>query len=138
MVDQPIENAGPSEGTPMVKTQPSGSDILAGISVDQANYLLTLSAPAAGSDQIRQFMINMGMVGWLLPNGNGVLDPWCIWPFGQSLLRTTYALLFNRYGTRWGAVDGAHFNVPDLRGRGMFGWDNGAGVLSWGNPGSGG
>lgn len=37
---------------------------------------------------------------------------------GQSLLRAgTYAALFAEYGTIHGAVDGTHFNVPDLKER---------------------
>lgn len=36
--------------------------------------------------------------------------------YGQSLLRAgTYANLFAAVGTSFGAVDGTHFNVPDLR-----------------------
>jgi microcystin-dependent protein len=37
---------------------------------------------------------------------------------GSSLLRTgTYANLFAAIGTTYGAVDGTHFSIPDLRGR---------------------
>lgn len=36
---------------------------------------------------------------------------------GQSLLRATYPALFDVLGTSYGAVDGTHFNVPDMRGR---------------------
>jgi len=36
---------------------------------------------------------------------------------GQSLLRATYPALFAILGTSYGAVDGTHFNVPDMRGR---------------------
>lgn len=34
---------------------------------------------------------------------------------GQSLLRSTYADLFAILGTIYGAVDGTHFSVPDMR-----------------------
>jgi len=131
MVDQPIENAGPSEGTPMVKTQPSGADILSGISVDQANYLLTLSAPAAGSDQIRIFMINMGLVGCIFPIGLNGLRQWFIWGQGQNVSRTAYPELFSAYGTTFGAGDGSStFGIPDLRGRVLAHPDSGTGRLS--------
>ncbi len=48
-----------------------------------------------------------------LPSGFGT------WGFcnGQSLDRTTFAALFAILGTTYGAVDGSHFNVPDLRER---------------------
>jgi microcystin-dependent protein len=36
---------------------------------------------------------------------------------GSSLLRATYPNLFAAIGTTWGAADGTHFNLPDLRGR---------------------
>lgn len=47
---------------------------------------------------------------------------------GSSLARTgTYADLFAVIGTAYGAADGDHFNIPDLRGKFARGWDNGAG-----------
>jgi microcystin-dependent protein len=36
---------------------------------------------------------------------------------GTSYLRTTYPALFAAIGVTYGAVDGTHFNVPDLRDR---------------------
>lgn len=36
---------------------------------------------------------------------------------GSSLLRASYAALFAAIGTAFGAADGTHFNVPDMRGR---------------------
>lgn len=36
---------------------------------------------------------------------------------GASLLRVDYEGLYDSIGTRWGAADGTHFNLPDLRGR---------------------
>lgn len=40
---------------------------------------------------------------------------------GSSLLRSSYADLFAAIGTTYGAADGSHFNIPDLRGRGVIG-----------------
>jgi microcystin-dependent protein len=42
---------------------------------------------------------------------------------GSSLLRSSYPGLFTAIGTAFGAVDGAHFNIPDLRGRVIAGMD---------------
>lgn len=54
--------------------------------------------------------------GWLKANG-------------QAVSRTIYANLFDVIGTTFGAGDGSTtFNVPDMRGRFMRGWDDGAGV----------
>ena len=42
---------------------------------------------------------------------------------GQSLLRSTYPDLFSVIGTTYGAADGTHFNVPNLKGRVPVGLD---------------
>jgi len=47
---------------------------------------------------------------------------------GQAVSRTTYPALFNAIGTRWGNGNGSTtFNLPDLRGAFLRGWDDGAG-----------
>jgi microcystin-dependent protein len=47
-------------------------------------------------------------------------------PIGQAISRTTYATYFSLVGTTFGAGDGSTtFNVPDMRGRAVFGQDNG-------------
>ena len=48
---------------------------------------------------------------------------------GSAVSRTTYADLFAKIGTTYGAGDGSTtFNVPDLRGEFIRGWDDGRGV----------
>jgi hypothetical protein len=42
---------------------------------------------------------------------------------GSSYLRATYSALFAAIGTAYGAIDGTHFNVPDLRGQFLRGVD---------------
>ena len=50
---------------------------------------------------------------------------------GASYSRTgTYAALFATIGTTYGSVDGNHFNVPDLRGEFVRGFDDSRGVDS--------
>lgn len=50
---------------------------------------------------------------------------------GRALSRTAYAALFARIGGFYGADDGAGtFNLPDLRGRTIFGTDPGTGRLT--------
>jgi len=51
--------------------------------------------------------------GWLLCNG-------------ASLDKALYPALFAAISSNFGTYDAAHFNVPDLRGRFLRGWDNGA------------
>jgi microcystin-dependent protein len=52
--------------------------------------------------------------GWLLCNG-------------ASVSRTLYNNLYTVIGNASGSADTANFNVPDLRGRFLRGWDNGIG-----------
>ncbi len=47
---------------------------------------------------------------------------------GSSWLRTDYPDLFAVIGTTFGAVDGTHFNVPDLQGRSIVGEGSGSGL----------
>lgn len=48
---------------------------------------------------------------------------------GAAVSRTTYAALFTAIGTTWGSGDGSTtFNVPDLRGEFVRGWDHGKGT----------
>lgn len=55
-------------------------------------------------------------VGWLKANG-------------AEISRLTYSSLFNAIGTAFGAGNGVDtFNLPDLRGEFMRGWDDGRGI----------
>lgn len=50
---------------------------------------------------------------------------------GQAISRITYPSLFTALGTTYGAGNGSTtFNVPDLRGRSVFGLDGGSGRLT--------
>lgn len=50
---------------------------------------------------------------------------------GSAVSRTTYSNLFSAIGTTFGTGDGSTtFNVPDLRGEFIRGWDDGRGVDS--------
>lgn len=50
---------------------------------------------------------------------------------GAAVSRTTYAALFSVIGTTWGEGNGTTtFNLPNLRGEFVRGWDNGRGVDS--------
>ena len=50
---------------------------------------------------------------------------------GAAISRSTYASLFAAISTTWGVGDGSStFNLPDLRGQFVRGWDNSAGVDS--------
>jgi microcystin-dependent protein len=65
-------------------------------------------------------------VGGLLPYvGSTAPNSSLILPYGQAISRTTYSVLFGIVSTTFGSGDGSTtFNVPDIRGRSIFGLDN--------------
>ncbi|MEN2427272.1 phage tail protein [Chromobacterium vaccinii] len=72
------------------------------------------AAAAAPAGLIGFFAGPAAPVGWLRANGTAVS-------------RSTYAALFAAIGTIYGAGDGSTtFNLPDLRGEFVRGWDDGA------------
>lgn len=68
-------------------------------------------------------------IGIIKPFGGNYAPPLHLLCYGQQVSRTGYADLFAAIGTAWGIGDGSTtFNVPDLRGRSLFGLDNMGGV----------
>lgn len=66
-----------------------------------------------------------GSLGEIKPLAHSTVPGGFLLCYGQPVSRTTYAALFAVLGTAWGAGDGATtFNVPDLRGRALFGKDD--------------
>ncbi|WP_443190156.1 phage tail-collar fiber domain-containing protein [Pseudomonas indica] len=91
----------------------NSSNILATTAALQA---LLGSVVAAETGQIAAFAMATPPAGWLKCNG-------------AAVSRTTYAKLFARIGTVFGAGDGSTtFNLPDARGEFLRGWDDGRGV----------
>lgn len=77
-----------------------------------------VSAIRMPAGSVTMHAANTAPTGWLECNG-------------AAVSRTTYAALFTAIGTTWGAGDGATtFNVPDLRGEFVRGWDHGKGTDS--------
>ena len=73
---------------------------------------------AASVGMVTAFPTNLCPAGWLPADG-------------RALSRADYPILFNTIGTTNGAGDGSTtFNVPDIRGEFIRGWDNGRGVDS--------
>jgi len=60
--------------------------------------------------------------------GTSSPDPKWLLCDGSSVLRSDYPDLFTVIGTTYGAVDGTHFNLPDLRGRSQVGAGTGSGL----------
>lgn len=81
----------------------------------EAAAVVTTAAPPGA---VSMFAANAAPTGWLECDG-------------AAVSRTTYAALFAVVGTTWGAGDGSTtFNVPDLRGEFVRGWDHGKGTDS--------
>ncbi len=93
----------------IIPSGPSGYTVKHGLALD-ANALAT-AFTAGGATPTGALVAYAGAAapsGWLLCNG-------------ASVLRADYADLFAAIGTTYGAADGTHFNVPDLRGRAAIG-----------------
>jgi len=78
------------------------------------------------------FCFNQGVcrvIGEIIPFA-GSVSPSVNWIVcdGSSLLRSDFPDLFSVIGTTYGAVDGTHFNIPDLRGRSPIGSGTGPGL----------
>jgi microcystin-dependent protein len=83
-----------------------------------AMSLINLADTAPPSGAIIGFAANSPPTSWLECNG-------------AAISRTTYAALFAVISTTWGVGDGSTtFNIPDLRGEFIRGWDNGKGTDS--------
>ena len=91
----------------------SGASNAAALTPRRAAYLL---AKAVTAGDIKMRANSTVPTGWLECNG-------------AAVSRTTYAVLFAAIGTTYGVGDGATtFNLPDLRGEFVRGWDNGRGI----------
>lgn len=84
----------------------------------KANQTAALATASSLAGMVAPFATSTVPTGWLE----------CA---GAAVSRTTYADLFARIGTTWGAGDGSTtFTLPDLRGEFVRGWDNGKGTDS--------
>jgi microcystin-dependent protein len=119
-------------GAKPLRTAPS-AELGAGVLVQGTPYVATYNN--ATSEWILQsfyfnpYNIPLGgllpYTGATAPNSNFVL------PYGQAISRATYASYFSLVGTTFGTGDGSTtFNVPDLRGRSIFGQDDMGGAAA--------
>jgi microcystin-dependent protein len=72
--------------------------------------------------------------GTLIPfcgNATAIMPGGWLFAAGQAVSRTSFVGLFNTIGTTYGTGDGSTtFNLPDLRGRSIFGLDNMGGTAA--------
>ena len=109
----------PTGSTPMPLERSKNLSDVESKSVSRSN----LDVPSMGeakqrgpAGMVSAFAMSSAPVGWIKCNG-------------AAVSRIAYAELFAAIGTEWGAGDGFNtFNVPDLRGEFIRGWDDGKGV----------
>jgi microcystin-dependent protein len=86
--------------------------------VTMAKLAAALQAMLSPTGAVQYFAGSTAPTGWLKANG-------------AAVSRTTYATLFAAIGTTYGVGDNSTtFNLPDLRGEFVRGWDDGRGVDS--------
>ena len=99
----------------------SGLDQFVAMQADLVRRLADLERAAQHSDVptggLVMFAGSIAPTGYLICNG-------------ASLLRADYPALFAAIGTTWGAVDGTHFTLPDMRGRAPIGAGTGTGLTA--------
>lgn len=105
-----------------------------------ADAVVTAAFEAADSDlqdQIDDAVADIAAIGGGVPIGTIIqvayttVDTGYLKCNGQAVSRTTYADLFAKISTTYGVGDGSTtFNVPDLRGEFIRGWDDGREVDS--------
>lgn len=81
--------------------------------------------------QVNNTINNLGLTGSISAFARSSAPTGWLKCNGAAVSRTTYAALFAAIGTTFGAGDGSTtFNLPDLRGEFVRGWDDGRGVDS--------
>lgn len=91
-----------------------------------------LSALAAASQGLTLSMLELAVqralnpAGSILAYGGAAAPSGYLMCDGSSVVRATYPDLFTAIGTAYGAADGTHFNVPDLRGKFLRGVTGGS------------
>ncbi len=117
---------------------PSGSDTFYDVDTNQAlsNYTIQpYSIVRVHKVSPTQWMVWKERAVEMAPPG--IISAWAVnsQPYGwlecngSAISRTTYKRLFDNIGTTFGIGNGTTtFNIPDLRGEFIRGWDNGRGI----------
>jgi microcystin-dependent protein len=93
------------------------------IHTDGSDWFSTSGYVADGS--VTTDKLAFGITGMVVPYAGSAAPTGWLLCYGQAVSRTTYLDLFNTIGDTYGAGDGSTtFNLPDLRGRSVFGVDN--------------
>lgn len=115
----------------LVQNEPAGS---AGAPLERSQNLADVLDKAAARDNLEVYSrqeVNQRVrqPGDIFYTAANTAPSFSLKANGAAVSRTAYAALFARIGTRFGSGDGfTTFNLPDLRGEFVRGWDDGRGV----------
>lgn len=108
----------------------------AGLAEFIADYQSNNVSDGLTAQNIADYLLE-ALMNTVMPAGAVIFVPFSAAPSGfikcngVALSRTTYSRLFDKIGTTFGSGDGSTtFNVPDLRGEFLRGWDDSRGVDS--------
>lgn len=85
------------------------------------SHLTNLSTSAVGAM----------LAGTIIPFGSSTVPVGFLECNGASYSTATYPVLSSRINCTWGCADSAHFNVPDLRGVFLRGWNHGISTTTY-------
>lgn len=110
----------------------NGAPISTGLGVDLTlapGESFILRATAANVVEVLCYSGGAKDVGEVTFHAEGTVPPFKLKANGAAVSRTTYARLFAKIGTTYGAGDGSTtFNLPETRGEGVRFWDDGRGI----------
>jgi microcystin-dependent protein len=118
-------------GSAALTIDPNASEIINGQASIALMPGMTAHILRSGAGWVAGIFGHGRLIGEYVQVAGPNLPPFCVWPNGQNLSRSSYATLFAAIGTTYGAGDGAiSFGTPDVRGRALFGLDNLGGVAA--------
>lgn len=138
----------PIWGSPIVDLVTQVTNILAANNGGTGRSSLTLNSIVTGNGTGPVNLIAPGQIGNVLQSDGGqwtsqplgIVGQVCYFAMatapagwlicdGRAISRTAYPALYSAIGVIWGAGDGGStFNLPDLRGEFIRGWDGGRGI----------
>ncbi len=119
---------------PLRSSPGTGGALPAGVLVQGTPYVATYFASNGGEWILQGYYGELNTVpigGMIFYLGGTSPSTSLALPYGQAISRTTYSTLFGLTGTAHGVGDGSTtFNLPDIRGRTVFGQDNMGGTTA--------
>jgi microcystin-dependent protein len=118
-------------GNTAFRLNPNGGNILVHTTTDNGTDALQVAGNITATGKVKESGNAIVPVGEVKYFAFSALPAGFLKCNGATISRTTYADLFSAIGTIFGAGDGSTtFNVPDLRGEFIRGYDEGRGVDS--------